>query len=406
MRGALRHLIFFAGLVTVAGSGVLTSRVPDPAFTIPLVAHTREDASREPRYEENFLPDSTGAPDVHAASLVETRPGRLLAVWYGGSREGARDVAIYGAAGDEASSVWKSSGTLVNRVQTSLDLGRYVKTLGNPVLARDGDGRIWLFYVSVSVGGWSGSALNYRVSNDEGRTWEGARRLVTSPFLNISTLAKGPPLLFDDGSMGLPVYHEFAGKFGEFLRISPTGRVMDKARVTWGRSSLQPVILPTGKETGVAFLRYAGDPPRRILAAETRDAGSSWGKTRKLGLPNPNAAISAIRTRDGLMIMVYNDLEKDRHDLSLAVSRDQGQTWRKVHTFEFVPEPPPGKRRSEFSYPFMVESSSGNFHLLYTWQKNRVKPVVFNREWLNMALQTKGKGTGFVPSSNAEERNG
>ena len=43
---------------------------------------------------------------------------------------------------------------------TAQGVNRYIRKLGNPVVTRDAAGRIWLFYVSVSVGGWSGSAIN------------------------------------------------------------------------------------------------------------------------------------------------------------------------------------------------------------------------------------------------------
>src|SRR5712692_3957064 len=133
-------------------------------------------------------------------------------------------------------------------------LRRTVRKLGNPVAGRDRAGRLCLFFVSVSVGGWAGSAMNLMVSEDEGETWSPPRRLVASPFFNISPLVKGPPLQFSDGTIGLPVYHEMAGKFGELLRLDAEGHAVRKTRLSWGRSSLQPVILPWSETGAVGFM--------------------------------------------------------------------------------------------------------------------------------------------------------
>jgi len=349
----------------------------------------------DPSYTEEFLPAYDHAPEVHAASLVETSGGDVLAVWYGGSEEGAKDVALYGAVLGRTAREWRKTGILASRSQTAADLGRYIKKLGNPVMLRDAKGRLWLFYVSVSIGGWSGSSINYRTSDDSGSTWNPAQRLVTSPFLNISTLVKGTPFLYRGGSIGLPVYHEFIGKFGELLVLDNTGSVLDKVRLTYGRHSLQPVICPLDSERAAAFLRYAGPPPGRILATWTRDGGESWDAAIKVDLPNPNAAITGLRYGEGRIFLVYNHLERDRYNLSLAVSEDEGRTWRRVYAFEDNPSPPLGKRRSEFSYPYMIRTHSGRFHLVYTWQKTRIKHVSFNAAWLEGVAGRNGE-TGSV----------
>ena len=77
------------------------------------------------------------------------------------------------------------------------------------MLFSDSDGRLWLIYVTVSIGGWSGSSLNVTMSEDEGRTWTRSRRLTLSPFLNLSELVKNAPVALTDGGSAVPIYHEF-----------------------------------------------------------------------------------------------------------------------------------------------------------------------------------------------------
>ena len=43
---------------------------------------------------------------VHSATATEIAGGRIRAFWYGGSREGASDVAIYSSVFDRARARW------------------------------------------------------------------------------------------------------------------------------------------------------------------------------------------------------------------------------------------------------------------------------------------------------------
>jgi predicted neuraminidase len=217
------------------------------------------------------------------------------------------------------------------------------------------------------------------VSADDGRTWDAPRRLVSSPFFNISTLVKGRPFLYRDGSIGVPAYHEFAGKFGEILRVDAHGNVIGKTRLSHGRYALQPVVVPRSASEAVAFMRYSGEGPGRVLMQRTRDGGETWTEPVKLALPNPNAAIDAIAMADGGLALVFNNRQGNRDNLSLAVSDDAGDTWRVLHRFEDEPGAPP----PEFSYPWLAREQDGSrFHLLYTWKRSHIKHVKFDVDWL------------------------
>ena len=336
-------------------------------------------ASSKPLYKSQLLPSSSA--QVHSATAVELADGRLRAFWYGGTREGAPDVAIYTSVYSPKEETWSPERAVMTRELAQRRLHRHVRKLGNPVAGRDPAGRIWLFFVSVSVGGWAGSAVNAVVSTDEGTTWSPPRRLITSPFLNISTLVKGAPVPLSDGTVALPVYHEFLGKFGELLRVDADGRVIGKTRLSWGKSSLQPVIVPRSGTEAVAFMRYAGDPPARVLVTRTSDAGAHWSEPAKTALPNPNSAVGGVLLPGGPLVLAFNNAEENREDLSLALSDDFGASWRMARGLEgasLAPHAP----ILEYSYPWIMQDRSGDVHVLYTWGRTRIKHAVFNRAWL------------------------
>lgn len=381
MTTARQHLAFLLAILFVFPLLFyrLAPATPWPAF----VMKTPAAVAAPPSYREGFIHPQGLTREAHSSTLVALPGGDVLAVWYGGSREGARDVALYQSRYRRARGGWSPPRAIIDTPRTQRRLRRFVKKVGNPVLY-DAGGRLWLFFVSVSVGGWSGSAINLAWSDDEGEHWRIGKRLVTSPFLNVSTLVRTAPVPYADGSVGVPVYHEFLGKFGELLRLDARGRILQKVRMSWGRHSLQPAVAPLSAREALAVFRYSGPRPRRLLAARTRDSGRHWSAERALGLPNPNAAVALLRLDDGRLLLVFNDAEKGRHDLSLAVSADAGRHWRRLHRFEH--ESARG-RRFRFSYPSLVQAEDGMFHLSYTWNKRRIKHVMFNRAWLERRLR-------------------
>lgn len=131
------------------------------------------------------------------------------------------------------------------------------------------------------------------VSDDIGVYWSAPRQLITPPFLSISTQIRSAPVFHVDGSIGLPVYHEFLGKFAEYLYLSADGDVIDKFRISHGNNSLQPAIVPVGGQRGIALLRYAGTTHHRVLASRTEHAGQSWSEPYPLVPSNPNSSLAA-----------------------------------------------------------------------------------------------------------------
>ncbi|MFC5522630.1 sialidase family protein [Polaromonas jejuensis] len=367
------------------------------------------------RFDAGFVSSAPGQA-VHAASLVELRDGRLRAVWFSGSREGAGDVAVRTAVMDAATLRWGAESTLFDRQKTQHGLWRYVKKLGNPVIARAPDGSLGLWMVNVSLGGWAGSAITWSRSTDEGLSWSEPRRLVTSPFLNISTLVKGAPVVYQNGEIGLPVYHEFVTKFAEVLRISSEGQVIDKVRIPGSQTSLQPVLLVAGPEQAQVYMRSGN--AQALMASATGDAGKSWSEAAPTTWPNPDSALAGVVSRSGTQWLALNPAPRNRETLAL-LSASTGGSFDGMQPWIVEKSPTPQARLStgdyerilsgelrargasetqtqayvasakrqlcgadscsqEFSYPYLLQSRDGYIHLVYTWHRTRIKHVRFD----------------------------
>ena len=415
---ARQRNLLFAGLVLIAFAAAgykIYNRPLQAVFAVPTVQNlprtqpTRSDATAD--LQANFVSSMPGKA-VHAPSIVELRDGSLRAVWFSGSREGAGDVTIQTAVLNNGNQQWGPESSLFDRAQLQQGLWRYVKKIGNPVIARAPDGSLHLWMVNVSLGGWAGSAITWSRSEDDGTTWGAPRRLVTSPFFNISTLVKAAPVAMTQGQISLPVYHEFITKFAEVLHIDSYGRVVDKVRIPGSHTSLQPVVLANSAQAAQAFMRATQGG--QVMSSTTQDAGQTWAFAAPLAVPNPNSALAGAVLQDGSRWLAYNPTTTGREKLAvlrfgesaikeIAVEpTDQNKNRASPLGFEDyvavlgaelkakgATEPQiaayvasaqrqlcTGARcAQEFSYPFLLQSSDGNLHLVYTWHRTRIKHI-------------------------------
>ena len=383
-------IVFAVGLL----AAILTATLPErPQFAEPDKAAAALAAGRAAtlpaRFSWSDLPRPT--PSAHAATLAEVLPGtrlpdlkveqdnepvHLLAAWFGGSREGAADVSLYQSDWYDNAS-WLPAREIMTRQQAADELGRNIRKLGNPLFVTE-PGRLHLFFVSVSYGGWAGSAINRSTSTDGGKYWQPAQRIVTSPFFNLSTLVRNPGVWLSDGSLGLPVYHEFVSKHGEWLRLDPEGRVLAKNRMPMPRATLQPAVVALNSQQAVAALRDSGPGENQVQWSETHDAGQTWQPGSARAIPNPNSAVAMIGLRDGSLLMACNPIGGNRNQLSLLRSSDQGSTWTLVRVIEQSPND-----RDEFSYPALIQDRTGAIHLVYTWLRRGIRHAQFTQAWLN-----------------------
>jgi len=345
-------------------SGFLT---PEPAIS----------TNARPFFAEEVVnPDSSDAMS-HVASLSQLPDGRLVATWYAGSREGAGDVAIYFATRAPADPRWSSPRAIVTRESATRDLNRYIKKVGNAVVFANPAGKLWLLYVTVSIGGWSGSSLNLTTSMDGGATWSRSERLTLSPFFNLSELAKNAPAALHYGTWAVPIYHELISTFPEVLWLDETqgGLRATKSRVSAGWFGYQPALMPLSANGALAVLRN-DDNSKTVSAARTEDGGRTWSTPQALNLPNADAGLDAVRLSDGRLLLAFNDSKTGRENLRLALSADEGQTWTRVATFAEEPG-------ADFSYPFLMQASNGDVHLVYTWKRTAIRHITFNIAWLD-----------------------
>jgi predicted neuraminidase len=321
-----------------------------------------------------FLYDEAPFPSCHAATIVETRAGSLLAAFFGGTKERDPDVCIYlcRRVGDGK---WSEPVNVADGVQ---DDGRREPTW-NPVLFQPRGGPIMLFYkVGPSPAKWWGMV---RTSDDDGRTWSAPQRL---PAGILGPIKNKPVQLAGEGDRGGDILCPTSVESPQlgwrvcFERSSDGGR-------TWTSSmfveqdadvkAIQPSILLHSPTKLQAIGRTRSG---RLFETWSSDAGQTWSKLALTQLPNCNSGTDAVTLRDGRLVLAYNhsNVEKVRTPLNLAVS-DDGRVWKSAAVLEDEPT-------GQYSYPAVIQSSDGLIHVVYTWKRLRIKHAVIDPNRLEL----------------------
>lgn len=334
---------------------------------------------------------------VHSSSIVELPDGDLLTCWYHGSGERrANDVVIQGAVLRRGAANWSS-------VFLMADTPRLPDC--NPVLFVDAKQRIWLFWIVPLANRWEHSVLKYRRADtldSEGRpnwSWQDSIHLVPREDFSKSVEAGFKKMKLREG-----LWAEYAFPYSRMLieaardpikrqtgwmpRIHPitlpSGRILlplysdgfnislmaisDDDGESWrssapiiGLGPIQPSVARKQDGGLIAYMRDSGGTPGRVQQSTSVDNGETWSIAIDTDIPNPGASIETVVLQDGRWVMVYNDTERGRHRLSLALSDDEGKTWKWKRTMEHDSE-----RTTSFSYPSLIQSRDGRLHLTYS----------------------------------------
>jgi predicted neuraminidase len=303
--------------------------------------------------EKEFIFEHAPFRSCHASTIVETERG-LMAAWFGGSKEGAADVAIWGSV--RGARGWSPPDVIADEPETAC---------WNPVLFQERSGRLYLFYkAGPSPQTWSGF---YRVKEREDADWREPVQMAAG----LLGPSKNKPLQLKSGRIVAGTSVESYRAWAAWAELSDDGgrswrRVGPIAVAGEPRGVIQPTIFET--RHGLRMLMRSTPRIGRVCRADSFDEGETWTEAAVTDLPNPNSAIDAARLRDGRIVLCHNPVERGRTPLALSVSEDDGETWRETLVLE--------RDEGEYSYPAIIETSSGEVHVTYTWRRERIAHAV------------------------------
>lgn len=310
------------------------------------------------KYE--FITDLPPTAECHAGTIVENSKGAILAAWFGGTREGHVDVNIW------LSQMTDDSWSHPVRITDTHDFDSLYsyKSIFNPSLFQyPGGGPLLLFFLTGPLGSGYG---NMKTSYDGGVTWTKARRLPKP----IKGGDKNKCVLLKDGTLVCP----------NNLGAVPK---MDFTR-DYGQSWAEYAVVPDPENYGAIHPTILIHENQKLqILARTRagamvtswsnDGGNTWTPLSKTSLPQNFSGFDAVTLSDGRHLLVYNHVSMEkgrwggpRTPLNVAISND-GINWEAALLLEDEP--------GEYSYPAVSQSKDGMVHIIYTWNRVRMKYV-------------------------------
>ena len=359
----------------------------------------------------------------HGSSLAELPNGDILAVWYNGSGERtADDVKVEAARLRKGDAAWGGRYTIA-------DVPGFPDC--NVALLLDSRERLWMVWPTIIANEWHTALLNYRISTSftdastppvwdvaapllfQPRNFEAKVRQTVEPllekavagsrehrelkqalekagdkyYMRMGWMPRAHPLELPTGRILMPLYSD-GYDFSIVAYTDDGGRKWQGSEPIVGAGPVQPSIVRKKDGTLVAYMRDNGPPPKRLIVSTSSDDGVTWSQVRDSELPNPGAGAEVIALRDGTWALIYNDQERERWSLAVALSDDEGATWKWQRHLERDER---GKGAGSFHYPSLIQARDGTLHATYSYFLNHlprdaarktIKHAHFNVEWV------------------------
>jgi predicted neuraminidase len=370
----------------------------------------------------------------HGSCIVEAPNGDLLVCWFHGSGERtADDVKIEGARKRRGSRQWSPRFTMA-------DTPGYPDT--NCAMFIDPQRRLWLLWPTIMANEWHTALMKYRISSryqsDGPPVWESNEVLHVTPgpefeaavkeatnavetrlqsepderravirdyiartrknaadklFRRMGWMTRAHPFILDNRRLIVPLYSD-GFSFSLMAITDDWGKTWKTSGPLVGGGNIQPSIVRKKDGTLFTLMRDNGPAPKRLHKSESRDQGETWSPVTDSDLPNPGSGAEIISLRNGHWVLIYNDTERGRNSLMVAISDDEGQTWKWKRRLEYDP---PGPEAGAYHYPSIIQARDGTLHASYSYHLNRkdvekdadgkprrkaIKHAHFNEEWV------------------------
>jgi len=176
---------------------------------------------------------------------------------------------------------------------------------------------------------------------------------------------KNKPYL-DKDRIIVPLYSDGLN-FSMFAYTDNKGKNWEYSNPILGGGGIQATIAKSENGDLVAYLRDNGPAPKVMQRTESKDRGATWTIPKDDILPNSGAGFDMITLPNGNWLIVYNHSSSSRNNLSVAISDDQGKSWRWKKDLENDLRKDVATR---FHYPAVSLGSQGGIHIVYSYHRN------------------------------------
>ncbi|WP_334089944.1 sialidase family protein [Helicobacter typhlonius] len=460
MRQYKKHIVFALLLCLCATWSILSDKSPSGFIDLSrynlIIPQDRLNEADSITYFDVL----NAQPQAHASAIVnvsQVSDADFMLLYFAGSREGARDVGIYQSffymdkndssiesrknADSQSLSIphtentdsvaaswhldsksvghWSEPQLLLSAPMLSNLSGKFIKKLGNPVSFVDTQGRVHLFVVGVSMGGWATSKIYWlqlestpyngvdshiKISQSKAlhdvdskthidlnlhsqkasqhnnlRHLRYIKELHLSPFLNFSHLVRTPPMLKSDGGFILPIYHELLSKYPLLLDFSSALTLQSSMRPTYLQSQLQPSFVPLDLHSSVGVYRNHKAYENTLFVSE---CGVKCAEAKPSNLKNYDSSSVLFNALDSVFLLHNqpnvqggnNRAELWLYELKKESLLDAKIIFVPVLLLDTLPQ-------NEVSYP-SVAINDEFVHIAYTYGRKHIRSALLPKSVL------------------------
>jgi sialidase-1 len=352
-------------------------------------------------------------PRQDGASIVELNDGSLMIIWM--EHFLAPTSGKEHAGGDDhapchiASMISRDGGHTWTDYRIFIENNPDDVNIHFPCLLRLQNGQIMLYYQrrhEIAPGQPQVSTSYLSWSSDECKTFS---EPIEHTLIRRNNMGGNKPIQLSSGRIVLPIDR----MIGNWCETDDHGKVLDHSTVsccysdddgrTWTESQTWLDLPLRGcMEARIAELRDGRllmtmrTQLGSVFKSESSDQGKTWSKPQTTGLRAPESMPVLKRIpQTGDLVIIWNNSEYDpkavthwgkRTPLTVAISRDEGETWQCIKNIETDPD-------YEFTNPTCYFTSQGTVIITYVASKMRedgrfgrtcmpLKAVVAGIEWL------------------------
>lgn len=315
---------------------------------------------------QNYIADHPVTAASHASTLTELEPNTLLAAWFGGKYEGAKDVSIY--VSSYKNKKWSAPKKLIEPLIKEGD----TLPCWNPVLFKSKSQNLYLFYkVGKNPREWFGAMI---VSKDNGNTWSNPKYLPTGilgPIRN-KPIETAPGIILCGSSTESIDDNKWRVHLEKYTENTDTWERID-INDPKQFDIIQPTFLVHSDQEIQILSRSRHN---KLISSWSEDNGQTWQRTDSINVVNSNSGVDAVTLFDKSFLLVNNPLKmgKDwfngRNVLDVEYSKD-GVNWKKIFDLE-------NQTEGEFSYPAIIQTSDKKVHILYTYNRKFIRHTTFD----------------------------
>lgn len=154
-----------------------------------------------------------------------------------------------------------------------------------------------------------------------------------------------------------------------------------------GGAGIQATMAAKKDGTLVAYLRDNGPPPKKMQKTISKDNGLTWSIAKDDILKNPGSGFDMTNLHTDDWLVVFNDTEEGRYNLTVAISEDEGKSWGIQKHLENDLR---GKQATRSHYPAVIQGKDERIHVVYSFHRkdrgqsagNSIKYVTFSKNWM------------------------